>query len=145
MKIHAVFMGLLLATWFLSVAVRSASESEYMVIVNDQVAVEQLDVKTVQAIFLGEKTQWANGDRIVTVILESGSIHELFMKEILRKTPMQFTTYWNQQLFTGKGIPPHSFATIEQMIDFVSKTRGAIGYVPSSAIINNFKVVKIVE
>ena len=145
MKIHAVFNGPLIAMSILLAAAQSVPEKEYIVIVNEHVAVTQLNTKTVRAIFLGDKARWANDDKIIPVILESGTVHEAFMKEVLRKTPMQFTNYWNQQLFTGKGIPPYSFETIEEMIDFVSKTRGAIGYVPSSANIRRVKVLEIVE
>jgi ABC-type phosphate transport system substrate-binding protein len=41
--------------------------------------------------------------------------------------------YFRTLVFTGKGSPPKSFATTDEIIQYVANTEGAIGYVSLDA------------
>jgi ABC-type phosphate transport system substrate-binding protein len=116
-----------------------------LVICSKQVVESELTVDDVQKIFLGKKAFWQNGAKIVPVILEEQTIQPAFLKEYVKKTPSAFSAYWNQLLFTGKGIPPRIFENKKELVRFIAVTQGAIGYVPPETDVRNVKVLKIVK
>lgn len=88
-----------------------------------------VDHEEVKRIYLGKKTHWNDDTPIVPVILKKGEIHEDFLDEYLDRTSHRFVSYWRQMVFTGKGVPPKSFASEADLIAFVAATPGAVGYV----------------
>jgi hypothetical protein len=117
--------------------------SEMIVIANKDVAESELGRMTLQAIFLGKKTQWEGGDTIVPVNLKGGPTDQEFLKVIVRRTPAQYRTFWKRAIFTGTGMPPKSFATEEEVVGFVRSSRGAVGYIDSSTPHEGVKVLSI--
>ena len=82
--------------------------------------------------FLGKIKKWPNGEKITIAILRGGSVHDAFIRKYVGKTPKQFTNYWRKMVFTGRGKMPKKFTTQEKLVEFVAKTRGAIGYIDSA-------------
>jgi ABC-type phosphate transport system substrate-binding protein len=124
----------------------SAQTGNTVIIVNSELKVSVLDRETVQNIFLGKKNKWEDGNKIVPVTLQEGDTHRIFLKNIVNKNPSTFKNYWLAKVFTGKGIPPISFKEEAELIEYVAKTKGAIGYVSANTpIINRVKVLNITE
>ncbi len=121
----------------------AAMAAEPIVIVNPGVNVDTLDSKTVRYIFLGKKTSWDGGVRIIPVALETGALHKDFLKTYVRKTPSQFSTHWKRMTFTGKAEEIRTFRSEAQLVEFVSKQPGAVGYVSGSAAIDGVKAVPV--
>lgn len=105
-----------------------SSAAEVRIIAHSSVPPISIRKAEVAKIFLGKTTFWDNGDKIVPVILRSGAVHENFLKQYIEKTTSQFTMYWKQVVFTGKGVELKSFDTESDLVKFVSETRGAVGY-----------------
>ncbi len=117
--------------------------AEIFVLANKEVPDKALERESIERIYLGKKSQWSDGTRIVPVVLKSGATHTAFVKKFLDRDASQFSTYWKQAVFTGRGLPPKSFETEAELIEFVSNTPGAIGYasfVPSSKPVNRVAV-----
>jgi len=117
--------------------------AEIFVLANKGVPDKELQRESVERIYLGKKSQWSDGTRIVPVVLKSGSTHTAFVKKFLDRDASQFSTYWKQAVFTGRGMPPKSFETEAELIEFVSNTPGAIGYasfVPTSKPVSRINV-----
>ncbi|MBC8085956.1 MAG: phosphate ABC transporter substrate-binding protein, partial [Phycisphaerae bacterium] len=51
--------------------------------------------------------------------------------------------YWQQQIFSGKDVPPASKHTDEDVINFVKSTPGGIGYVSASSAAAGVKVIAV--
>jgi hypothetical protein len=49
----------------------------------------------------------------------------------------KYVAYWTVRRYIGKGIPPREFATVEQQLEFLRATPGAIGYVDDSTDLRN--------
>jgi ABC-type phosphate transport system substrate-binding protein len=47
-------------------------------------------------------------------------------------TPQQFTNHWRKIVFSGTGKEPRTFDSESELVAFVARTPGAIGYVDSS-------------
>lgn len=73
--------------------------------------------------------------------LISGDAHKAFLKKFVNKTPIQFTTYWKKQVYTGKAYRPKSFATEKELIDYVVSHDGSVGYVSGNADVTVVKVL----
>lgn len=117
--------------------------AEVFILVNNTVPDKSLEKESIERIYLGKKSQWSNGTRVVPVILKAGATHTAFVKKILDRDASQFSTYWKQAVFTGRGMPPKSFETEAELIDYVSTTPGAIGYasyIPTSKFVNRLFV-----
>lgn len=102
-----------------------------------------LNKQELKYIFLGQMREWNDGSTIVFALLEGGPAHEHFLDSYIGKSTFQFSNYWRKQVFTGKGTMPKSFQNDQDMIKFVSETRGAIGYVSSGTSLKNVKTVRI--
>ena len=73
----------------------------------------------------------------------SSSIRKEFSKNILKKSVGSVKSYWQQYVFAGKGTPPVEKKTDNEVISFVKRNSGAIGYVSSEANLSGVKEVKI--
>lgn len=90
--------------------------------------VPALNEETLQKIYLGKVVE-VNGRPVVPVNLVRGSsLRKAFMEQYLSQDDEKFTAYWTVRRYIGKGTPPREFATIEEQLQFVRATPGAIGY-----------------
>ena len=104
------------------------SAGEVLVIVNKSVPADTLDQNAIKNIFLGKTSKWDNNDRITLVILEGADVHEDFLEKYIKRTANQFANVWRQNMFTGKGKQPYKAESMEDLVHYVSNTKGAIGY-----------------
>lgn len=102
---------------------------DIQVIVNPDVVAGNLSISSLRNIFLGKKSYWENGSKIVPVVLKEGKTHQVFLGKYIHKTPHQFASYWRRMIFTGKGSPPQIVNSEKELLEFVQETFGAIGYI----------------
>ena len=119
------------------------ANGEVLVVVNPDVAEDAIDTKTLQRIYLGKKTTWLNKETIVPVMLKSGPVSKEFVEELVGRSEHRFASYWRQMVFTGKGVPPRSFDTEEEIVFFVKETPGAVGYVSPSTDVTGVKTLTV--
>ncbi|MFZ5562532.1 MAG: hypothetical protein ACOZBW_00655 [Thermodesulfobacteriota bacterium] len=98
------------------------------VFANADVADGTLTQMEMQNIYLGKKDKWSDNRKINFAALNSGTCHDEFLKQHVARTDFQFQNYWKKQIFTGQGQPPKAFGSEADLIDYVSRTSGAIGY-----------------
>lgn len=88
---------------------------------------------TLQKIYLGKVVE-VNGHPIIPVNLTKGNVlRKAFMEQVLTQDDEKFIAYWTVRRYIGKGTPPREFATVEQQLEFLRATPGAVGYVDDSA------------
>jgi ABC-type phosphate transport system substrate-binding protein len=93
--------------------------------------------------FLKKATEW-NGKTLRPLDLASKfPVREQFTRDVIRKSPSQLRTYWNQQVFSGKGVPPPEAASPADVIAYVLAHPGAVGYVPADVDPGKAKVISI--
>ena len=114
------------------------------VVVNKENKLTSLTTDDLTRIFLGKKTLWDSGTRIVPTMPEEESpAGETFLSGTLQKSVSQFRTYWKRLLFSGGGTVPKVFRSSAQILDFVARQPGAIGVVEASAVDDRVKVIEI--
>jgi ABC-type phosphate transport system substrate-binding protein len=67
------------------------------------------------------------------VLEKGGATHEAFVKEYLGKTDAALQTYYRSLVFTGKASMPKTLGADAEVVAYVAKTKGAIGYVGAGA------------
>ncbi|MBU0996077.1 MAG: hypothetical protein KJ737_26575 [Proteobacteria bacterium] len=120
-----------------------ASESEVLIIANKDMTINSLSKAEIKNIFLGMTTFWPDNTKITFATLVKLEVHKRFVVKYTNKSTDQFRAYWRNQLFIGKGRIPKIFKTEQEIVNFVAKTDGAIGYVSPSAAIDTVKVITV--
>ncbi len=128
---------------FLTAMLAGPAGADIVLISNNTVITDSVTKDQVKKIFLGDMTKWSEGTSIKFVIMNKSDVHKEFVKQYTRKSTSQFQRYWKHQVFTGKGSIPKSFNTESELIDYVAKTEGAIGYVSSKPTNDSIKVIII--
>jgi ABC-type phosphate transport system substrate-binding protein len=118
-----------------------AKAGDVIIICNKNVSEDELSRDMVKNIFLGKKTKWSNGNKIMFVIQKKNDVHKSFLKTYVSKTTSQFRNYWKKQVFTGKGRSPKKFHSDREIIEFVTGTKGAIGYVAAGSNTDTVKLI----
>lgn len=116
---------------------------DVLIIGNPSVTASFLSEKELSKIYLGKKTAWGDGTKIVFVIQKNSDTHKAFLKEYVHKSPSQFDRHWKKLVFTGKGSSPQAFDSEKALIKFVSDTKGAIGYVSTDSNLENVKTISV--
>jgi ABC-type phosphate transport system substrate-binding protein len=122
----------------------SAQAASYKVIVNNSVSINSLSKKAASDLFLKKTTKWESGSSVTPVDqLDSSNTREGFSKAVHGKTAAAVKSYWNQQIFSGRDVPPVEKKSDAEVLSFVRNTPGAIGYVSDGASVEGVRVVTI--
>ncbi len=127
---------------FMTTATSSVA-AKVVMIANEENSEDVIDHSEVERIYLGKMTHWSDDSAIVPVMLKNGDLHEAFLDEYLDRTAHRFVSYWRQMVFTGKGMPPKSFAGPAELVTFVASHPGAIGYVSADTPLAAVKILTI--
>lgn len=112
-------------------------------IVHPSVPHEHITKTNIKEIFLGKKLMWEDNQEVKFVLIKQADFHTEFTIRYLNKTPSQFERYWRTILFSGKGLYPENAKSEDDVITFVEKNKGAIGYISSGTRIRNRRVVVV--
>jgi hypothetical protein len=116
----------------------------YRVIVHPANSASVVERKFLAHAFLKKVTVWGDGETIRPVDLLSNSpTRSRFSQEILERAIPAVRSYWQQMIFSGRGVPPPELDNDDAVIRFVSKHPGAVGYVSGSADVHTTKVLLV--
>ncbi|HUS27652.1 MAG TPA: hypothetical protein VMZ53_04065 [Kofleriaceae bacterium] len=121
-----------------------AAEEEFKVIVHPDISVDAVSRDFLRDAYLKKATEWSSGTTVHPIDLSTKfGVRSAFIEKVLRKTPTQLRRYWNQQIFSGKGVPPPEASSTDAVISYVLSHKGAVGYLPASADSGKAKVIKV--
>lgn len=124
-------------------AVANLAGADLKVIANPGVGTATISGDDLKGVFLATKSSLSDGGRVEPVLQKGGSAHEAFVKEYLGKTDPALQTYYRSLVFTGKASMPKTLASDAEVTAYVAKTKGAIGYVSSSAGTTGVKTLDV--
>jgi ABC-type phosphate transport system substrate-binding protein len=127
----------------LTIGVATATAADIKVIANSSIGASSVSADELKGVFLATKSSLSDGSHVEPVLLKSGAVHEAFLKDYVGKTDSALETYYRSLVFTGKGSMPKTFATDAEVVAFVEKTKGAIGYVGAGASTGGAKVLDV--
>jgi hypothetical protein len=111
----------------LALAGAASAAGEVVVIANPGLALGPGDIIEV---FLGDK-RFAGDVKLVPV--DNASAQEQFLARYLKLDPDKYSTAWIKKSFRDGVNAPAVKATDAEVVDFVRKTKGAVGYVKGGA------------
>ncbi|BCN92880.1 hypothetical protein THMIRHAM_06650 [Thiomicrorhabdus immobilis] len=105
--------------------------NEVQVISNPLSDTRTLSADKLKRIYTMKLKIWPNGMPVkVFALPSSNQIHQTFVKELLNSNTYQLDRVWNRLAFSGRGSSPIVVGNIEELLQKVQTTPGAIGYVP---------------
>jgi ABC-type phosphate transport system substrate-binding protein len=103
-----------------------------------------LERRFVADVFLKKVTRWPHDEIIRPVDLDRGSpLRRRFSEDVLKRNVAAVASYWQQQVFSGRGVPPPELDDEALVVKYVLSNPGAIGYVSGSAAIENARVIEL--
>jgi len=117
--------------------------ADIKVIANSSVGASSVSSDELKGVFLATKSSLSDSSHVEPVLLKSGPVHEAFLKDYMGKSESALETYYRSLVFTGKGSMPKTFATDAEVVAYVEKTKGAIGYVGSATATTTAKVLEV--
>jgi ABC-type phosphate transport system substrate-binding protein len=130
----------LISLFALAIGSTSTLTAEETVLVNGASAVAGISDDDLKDYYLGKKASWPDGSKVTVVVLKDGASHENLMKK-LGKSTSQFSTGWKKLVFTGKGSMPEQVGSEDELVAFVAKTPGSIGYADAGKVKDGVKAV----
>lgn len=108
--------------------------AKFQVVTSASSSVTSLSRQELARLFLKKTTRWKDGAEVRAVDQSSRSaVRAAFTREILKSEGLTHLSavegYWRQQVFSGRGVPPPIKSSDADVLDFVAKNPGAIGYV----------------
>jgi hypothetical protein len=113
-------------------AASPASAADFKVVANPSVKASDISIDDLKGVFLATRISLPDGSQVTPVLAKAGAAHEAFLKD-LGKTGSALSTYYRSLVFTGKGAMPKICGSDAELIEYVAKTKGAIGYVSAEA------------
>lgn len=114
-----------------------------VVIGNAALKTNEISVNDLRAVFLETKTSFGDDSHVRPVLEKAGPAHDAFLKEYLGKTDFSLQTYYRSLVFSGMGIIPTTLRSDADVVAYVEKTRGAIGYVAPGSMESGVKMLRV--
>ena len=119
-------------TGLLVLASTGAALAEVLVIAHPDVPADTLRHHQLVDIYTRDLSFWDGDVRIVVCDLKrKGDTKRVFYAH-LGKTTSQMKSIWMRKLLLGEGEPPEALEGEDEVLEFVARTPGAIGYVDAS-------------
>lgn len=106
----------------------SAYARELVIIANKDYPLNSISASVVKNIYLGEKTS-EGGVKIKPMEQRDEAIKKRFIEKIMGSSVDGYKAYWIKKFFQEGVTPPTAKGTPSEIIQAISQTSGAIGYV----------------
>jgi ABC-type phosphate transport system substrate-binding protein len=137
---------LALAGFVLAPALRAQDLSGVRVVAHESVDVSTLTRAELSQLFLKKRTAWRPGAPAKPVDqVDASPVRRLFSKAVHKKEPELIKSFWQQQIFSGRAVPPPEKAGDEEVLAYVRSTPGAVGYVSRAAAPAGVKTITVTE
>ena len=91
----------------ITLAAANAYAAGYKLIINNSVHVESLSKKEVSDLFMKRTSRWSSGTPVVPIDQsDRTAVREEFSKDVHGKPAAAVKSYWQQQIFSGRDVPP---------------------------------------
>lgn len=138
------FAAAVVACLFAMPSATPLAAQEFKVIVNSTNPISDISAAALGKIFLKETAGFPGGGAATPVDQAKASpVRAAFSKRVIGRPVNAVDTYWQQQIFSGKEVPPAAKASDDDVIAFVKSTPGAVGYVSAGASTAGVKVVEV--
>lgn len=102
----------------------------YIVIVHADNSSTRIDREQLSRIFMKRVAKWPSGVPTAPVDLAPGAQPRIaFTTEVHRKSVGAIRAFWQQQIFSGRDVPPPEKTSDADVTAYVKENAGGIGYI----------------
>ncbi len=128
----------------LSVGAGAQTAETFQIIVNSANPQTSLRRAYISKLFLRKVSTWDHGGEVSAADMPVRSpVRAQFSQGIHGKSASAVKSHWQQQIFSGRGVPPPEFSSNSEVVAYVRRHPGAIGYVSASASTKGVNVIEI--
>ena len=121
-----------------------AAAGDFKVIVNTANSSTKISKSDLNALFLKKMAKWSDGIPTAPVNQsKKTAVRDNFTSTVHGKTVAAIDSYWQQQIFSGRDVPPPEKGSDADVVAFVKANAGAVGYVSDGAATAGVKVVGV--
>jgi hypothetical protein len=123
---------------------RAVSPAPYRLIANPACSLTTVDRSFVARAFLKKVRRWPDGAAIEPVDLDQSSpVRRAWSNDVLSRSIEAVRAYWQQMIFSGRGLPPPEMPSDADVVGYVLSRPGAIGYVSAAADLHGARVLQL--
>ena len=124
----------LVCLWVGTVGALSLARAvEFVVIVHQENPARTMERDDLSRIFLKRTVKWPHGVPVEPVDLPpTAKARAAFTRMVHGKSVNAVRAFWQQQIFSGRDVPPPEKSSDADVIEFVRTNPGAVGYVSST-------------
>ena len=139
-----LILTLALAALVATGAASGRSGGAFQVIVHPSNPVREVDRQFLRDAFLKRAQRWPHDATVRPVDLtRDKAARQAFSREVLGKSIPEVKSYWYQQIFSGKAVPPPEVDSDAAAIAHVLRHPGGVGYLSPDASPGTAKVVTV--
>jgi hypothetical protein len=128
----------------IGVALAAGSATRFRIVVHPQNPVAAVERDFLADAFLKKTLRWPDGEAIEPVDQRlDAPARQQFSEHVLRRSVFAVRSYWQQRIFTGRGVPPPELESDEAVLGYVRSHRGAVGYVSERAATSTVRVITL--
>lgn len=118
--------------------------AEYQIVVHSSNPTDILTKEQLGKMFLKKIVKWDTGTPIIPVDQAPISpVRAAFNKIVHGKPASAIASYWQQQIFAGRDVPPAEKSGDAAVLAFVKANPGAIGYITAGVTPDGVKLLSI--
>ncbi|MEM1176707.1 MAG: hypothetical protein AAGM22_00055 [Acidobacteriota bacterium] len=123
------------------------NSSGYVMITHPETPHDSLSKNQASSLLLKKRSRWPDSDlKAAPVDLDGKSeVREFLSRDLHSRSVSSIKSYWQKQIFSGRNSPPPELSNDAEVIAWVSKNPGAIGYVSPRASLDGVKALSISE
>jgi ABC-type phosphate transport system substrate-binding protein len=135
-----VLSAMVLATAISAFAVAG----DFKVIVNTANSSTKISKSDLNALFLKKMAKWSDGTPSAPINQSKKSpVRDIFTTTVHGKSVAAIDSYWQQQIFSGRDVPPPEKSSDAEVVAYVKANSGAVGYVTGAAPTAGVKVLSV--
>jgi ABC-type phosphate transport system substrate-binding protein len=108
-------------------------KAQVVVIANPNVKADSVSKNELKEVFTGESSALKEGGHVVPVFQKEGATHSEFLSSYLGESPAAVLICWRGMVMSGRASMPKSLDSDSAVVEYVSHTAGAIGYISKAA------------
>ncbi len=123
-------------------------EDSFQVIVHQDNPTDSMTRAEVSRLLLKKMSRWSFGDKPPAHPVDQAqgtSIRDDFSQVIHKRSSSAVRSYWQQRIFSGRGVPPPEASSDEEVVEFVKDDLGGIGYVARGTSLDGVKSIEITD
>jgi ABC-type phosphate transport system substrate-binding protein len=143
-RLISIIVVVSVASAFAAGASRATGAPAWRVIVNPSNSVTSVDRRFLADLFLKKITRWPSGDAARPVDQRAEAPVRLrFSEDVFERSVASIKSYWAQLVFSGRDVPPPELDGDEEVVRFVLRNAGAVGYVSPGVALDRAKTLVV--